>query len=79
MAAVMTDVPPVPPMPMMAYNPAYYPKLIDDAGFEGVQDLLAYRLEALAGRVRHSRRIRRCAPRQIASRARPSTTNPQRL
>ncbi len=31
-----------PPAFMMTYNPPYYPRLLEDAGFQGVQDLLTF-------------------------------------
>lgn len=37
-----------PPMIMMAYNPPYYRRLVEHAGFEKAQDLWAYRLDASA-------------------------------
>ncbi len=37
-----------PPMLLMTYNPPGYARLIEGAGFEGVQDLLAYRLDTTA-------------------------------
>jgi GNAT superfamily N-acetyltransferase len=37
-----------PPMMLMSYNPPYYERLIEAAGFEKAQDLWAYRLDASA-------------------------------
>ncbi|MEX2395325.1 MAG: N-acetyltransferase [Actinomycetota bacterium] len=36
------------PMPLMAYNPPYYERLVERAGFAKAQDLWAYRLDATA-------------------------------
>ncbi len=37
-----------PPMILMTHNPRYYQRMFDDFGFKKVQDLLAYRLDAVA-------------------------------
>lgn len=37
-----------PPVVLMAYNPPYYPRLLEGHGFQKAQDLYAYRMEAPA-------------------------------
>lgn len=47
-AGLLVDGYDSPPMILMAYNPPYYRRLVERAGFEKAQDLWAYRLDASA-------------------------------
>lgn len=52
-----------PPLVMMTYNPSYYPRLIENAGFEKAKDLLAYILHTPEKPTRLSKRVMRAAER----------------
>ena len=47
-AGLLVDGFDAPPMILMSYNPPWYERLVDKAGFEKAQDLYAYRLDAHA-------------------------------